>query len=99
MDIENGTDNDAKVKVSGGPGGMERGSPPREVELHLAPRQTLKMESLRSMTLPAPPWTIHFSVEIGHVKSTADVKRLTLAKMSNNGYEIKVLKEPRRVKP
>jgi hypothetical protein len=94
IQIENGTDDDAKVKVSGGPGSVppKKGRRYREVN---APewciRGNEKMD-FAPRTLPVLPWTVFISVKKSeltcHVKSTTTLKGLKLVK-EGNGYTIK----------
>ena len=95
MDIVNDTSDDAKVKVSGGPGQLPRGggqpAPPKVVELRVGARSTLnlKSESLSS-PLPALPWTVHLfvPVEVAQCKVSSQPAKLTLTKVAKNGYKI-----------
>jgi len=90
MEIQNSTSDDAMIKVTGGPGGISKG-PPREVQFPLKAGEVWTGQNLRPGSLPAFPWTVHFFARVNHtdVQSTTAAKRLTLTKVTNDGYKVK----------
>jgi len=93
MMIENGTSDDVMIKVTGGPGGAAKESPPK-VEGWAVPKK-------KKVPLSAPPngYVIHLYVEVSPETVMSDaVKGLKLTKGSN-GYAIKVIKNGGRGKP
>ncbi|HEX9945731.1 MAG TPA: hypothetical protein VGG03_27295 [Thermoanaerobaculia bacterium] len=99
MEISNGTNDDAKVKVSGGGSGeSSKGWRFQEVE-------TQEWPLPRGKTIK-PPWpplpcTVFFSVkkyEISREVRSAAIKGLRLTKRGSNGYEVKPVRD-RKKKP
>jgi hypothetical protein len=95
LQIENGTGDDAKVKVSGGPGSIPPKKGSRRYREVNAPEWCIRGNekmNLAPRTLPVLPWTVFISVKKSeitcHVRSTNTLKGLKLVK-EGNGYLIK----------
>lgn len=85
MDVVNSTDDDAKLKVLGGPSGTGK----KDMEWDLPRGHTLTIPS------PTSPCVIHFSIEAGEQTVTPAVKSLKLTR-GENGYVIQVTRRRKK---